>query len=262
MGVVLENKNIVTPNLPKGVYIVVITQNKNTSTHKLTTMKTINYTLITLLLLTASSCLKVKQRKKVKVNVSVLNPITKEGDSHSGIPIKILEKTNKKYKADEYKTLCESVTNSEGKATVEFYRPMNHKKWRYDVYMEFDESGYNPNQYSDTYISSIAKEKTNDILFYIGEKVSLPIHIKNLNCFDANDKALFEIERGIYINSFLKNNSYIPNDFYGCHDEIIDYVCVEDYYPYTLTVTRNGQTTVVKDTFVVTKDTDTLKWYY
>ena len=161
-------------------------------------MKTINYTLITLLLLTASSCLKVKQRKKVKVNVSVLNPITKEGSSYSDIPITILEGTNKKYKADEYKILCEALTDSEGKATLEFYRPMNHKKWTYNVYMGFTETGYSTKQFSDTYITTIAQEKTNEITFYIGESVNLPIYIKNTNCFDANDKVVFKIEQGIY----------------------------------------------------------------
>jgi len=99
-----------------------------------------------------------------------------------------------------------------------------------------------------------------DVKASIGEKVNFIKHIKNTSCFDTNDVTIFKVEKGLYIHQ-----SYGPIsgfEYNGCVDETYTQALAEDLYPYTLTVTRNGQTTVTKDTFKIEQGMDTLKWYY
>ena len=216
---------------------------------KLNIMKTIKKIAILILILSSvSSCYKMKSFKKVKVNIKVINPVT-------GAPIPNLKWQIFESKKDlavfssNSHLFMEGFTDQNGEAYIEFKKPMG-SKWGYQLSMGVS-------SYPESW--NIDNDKVYNITAYKSGNVSLIKHIKNKNCFDVNDIAIFKVDGGIYTSNTDNSSTFTYN---GCFENTYNPTILEDYYPYTLTVTRNGQTTVTRDTFKIQQGMDTLKWYY
>ena len=215
--------------------------------------KLIKLTLIIIVGFFANSCYKIKAKNPIKVNISAENVFTHQG--YQGVRYYLEELRDGK----EIKRVYEGLTDANGKGSISYKRPINHKKWKYQVTIlppnDFFEYTFGNYVWED-----IDNENENDITSLIGKKTQFNLHIKNTNCFDTNDKAIFKVEKGVYIHESY--GSLTGFEFNGCTDETQSQTLTEDLYPYTLTVTRNGQTTTIKDTFEIKQGMDTLKWFY
>ena len=212
------------------------------------TIKTIP--LLLLFALSTTSCYKIKSFKKIKVNVKVINPVT--GAVYPNIPWSIIEaKKDLKVFSSNSHVFMEGVTDQNGEAHIEFKKPMGNK-WVYALEL----TGVD----SYPYKWSIDNDKIYDFTAYKSAKVNFVLHIKNTNCFDANDKAVYKFTNGIYTKKPYGSFSSYPYD--GCANLYYGAIHNEDLYPYTLEVTRNGVTTTTYDTLVIKQGLDTLNFFY
>ena len=214
--------------------------------------------LIAVLLVAATGCKKIKQHKPIIVNFKVLNPVTKNAYKNVRWYIMKVE-TKKNYLNDDYvfTFFKEGYTDENGEAYIEFKRPIS-KKIDYILYV--DQKTLPSNFTANKTVWELKDKTEQDITCFVGEQVNFVLHIKNTNCFDANDEAIYKVENGIYLNKSW--GSFFEYKLDSCIEETYGQIKAEDLYPYTLTVTRNGQTTTIKDTFEIKQGMDTLKWFY
>ena len=204
-------------------------------------------------LISITGCYKLKSFKKIKVNVKVINPIT--GVGYSNVKWEILEsKKDLKVLSSNSHVFMDGLTDENGEAHIEFKKPMGNK-WGYSIRLV----GVDSYPYS----WSLDNDKVYDITAYKSEQVNFVLHIKNTNCFDADDKALLSLIQGKY---YKKKIFYEESIKLGCYDYTTPYniEMIEDIYPYTIEITRNGQTTTIEDSFTVTKamEGDTINIFY
>jgi len=217
--------------------------------------------LIAVLLVTATACKKIKQHKPIIVNFKVLNPVTKNAYKNVRWYIMKVE-TKKNYLNDDYvfTFFKEGFTDENGEAYIEFKRPMS-KKIDYLLYV--DQKTLPSNFTANKTVWELKDKTEQDINCFVGEEVNFVLHIKNTNCFDADDKALLSLIQGKY---YKKKIFYEESIKLGCYDYTTPYniEMIEDIYPYTIEITRNGQTTTIEDSFTVTKamEGDTINIFY
>jgi len=201
-------------------------------------------------LISITGCYKLKSFKKIKVNVKVINPIT--GVGYSNVKWEILEsKKDLKVLSSNSHVFMDGLTDENGEAHIEFKKPMGNK-WGYSIRLV----GVDSYPYS----WSLDNDKVYDITAYKSEQVNFVLHIKNTNCFDANDIFNIKFSNGIYTNY----NYSVDDTFSGCYDNSFNQHLIEDYYPYSYTITKNGTITTINDTLIVSKamEGDTINIFY
>jgi len=219
------------------------------------------------------SC-KKQNKEDTIVNFHLYNPVTNEG--FSNVTVKIIEqkdvtpplKLENKY---EKKVIWEGVTDVNGKASYSF---KTFKSDKYTYWQSVDVSFMNDKKIiTQPDYGPISKNTSNTIMFkVVHDNINYIWWIKNTNCFDNNDK--FRWRKRSIMNIFdsvwrpwspLIGSPSYPDGYYeGCFEYTLLHTYSQDIWDIEMEVTKNGITTIVRDTFYLTgqNGTDTLKLFY
>jgi hypothetical protein len=221
-------------------------------------MKTLKHILIlSFALISLNSCKKIKQHKPTVVNFEVINPITQQG--YPDVYWKITQYESQGFLEPLKETLfMEGYTDENGKARIEFKRPMS-KKFKYGL--DILDPPVTDGIASEYRWSNLKPKTEQDITCYVGVPVyPVVLHVQNNNCFDSNDNAIIDFKN--QESNFFKELRYDDYNIVGCTALDTTLGFITDEYPYTITVTRNGITTTEVKSLKVPPGTDTLYIYY
>jgi len=217
------------------------------------------------LLLVGVGC-KKKSKELTTVNFHLYNPAS--GQGYSGVKVSILQEKNTSEgfnSSSETEVVWEGVTDADGKASYSF-KAYNSTKYSY--WETVDKSFLqNPSIkiLQKAEFVPLDKNEVNDIEYLYTIPASFVFDVKNVNCFDENDR--FRYRRNwVYGSQYTDQFGWTnwSQDQFGCYELISNY---SNYYNDILItqyeVERNGVLNTYMDTFYITPNfIDTLKIYY
>lgn len=213
-----------------------------------------------------------KHKNLTTVNFHLYNPVTNE--PYAGVKVKVLQDKQTGGGLNigaTTETIWEGVTDANGKASHSFKAKngANFFYWQY-VDQNFTQ---NPN-YEFLILPEflpLNKNEVNEVVYKTVKKVNFVTWIKNVDCFDQNDKMRYRrkdiadiFDNWTYWIPIVGAPSY-PNGFYeGCFEHTHTYAHTQKIWDIEMEVTKNGVTSIVRDTFYITgqNGTDTLKLFY
>jgi len=217
-------------------------------------MKNTIYILTIALLLI--SCKKLRSKAPLTVDITCQNPV--DGSAFPGVIFKIYEVKDKfsiGLSTNQKKELIYTgTTDVNGKAYYEF-DAIKNSKFSYEIFFDYSnmdvpEGEYYLNKTRD--FDYLKKNEDNvfdfDILPY-GESYT---HIKNVSCFDSNDKMRYRLK---YLYTGSGNwtgwqSPYAEDYFYDCYDNQFSVnKNPTDKIIYEMQITKNNITTTILDTF-------------
>ncbi len=222
------------------------------------------------LLLISTGC-KKKSKELTTVNFHLYNPVANE--AFSGVKVSVLQEKNTSSgcnSSNDTEVIWEAVTDANGKATCTF-KAYNSTKYSY--WQTVEKSFY----FNDSYhkleqpeFLPLNKKELNEIVYTVVINANYISWFKNLSCYDNNDRCRFRRKSIIkkldtWGEWFPTTQSSFPTGFEGCYENISStYTHTQDIWDVELEVTKNGVTTIVRDTFYITgqNGTDTLKCFY
>jgi hypothetical protein len=223
------------------------------------------------LLFTLLSCKKVS-KEFTTAEFHLYNPVT--GEAFSGVNVKIVMKKEKphpftfetKYESTE---IWSGKTDENGKASYSFKAFTNSK---YQYWPIIDQSILYSNTILDQpMFQSLDINKVNKLEWQIVSNANYVMWIKNVNCFDSNDKLRYRFRE---IETNYSNPGYwrpadienIPKYFEGCYTFLDTEIQSSPQHIWEIEteIIRNGIKTTKLDTFYLTgkNGIDTLKLFY
>lgn len=221
------------------------------------------------------SC-KKQYKEDTIVNFHLYNPVTNE--AYSGVKVAIYELKDVTpslaiLPTSEYENnkIWEGVTDADGKASHTF---STLKKDKYTYWHYVDESfTEGKKKIEQPEYGPLVKNTNNKITYKVViDNLSYVRWVKNINCFDNDDKCRWRRKSIIDIYdsdwkpwSPLVGSPSYPQGFYeGCFEYTNTHTHTQDIWDIEMEVIRNGITTIVRDTFYLTgqNGTDTLKIFY
>ena len=213
------------------------------------------------------SCKKYS-KELTTVNFHLYNPVTNEG--FANVKVKIIQQEDvtgafqveSKY---ESTVIWEGVTDAEGKATYSFNAM---KKDKFTYWHSVDENfKAGKNLVKQPEYEPIKKNETNSLTYQVTKNVDIVKWIKNNSCFDQNDLMRYRYK------SLIKNydnwSSWVPSNPFNYYTDCFDLISPllndeQDILDIEMEVTKNGITSLMRDTFYLTgqNGTDTLKLFY
>ena len=215
------------------------------------------------------SC-KKENKELTTVDFHIYNPVS--GEAMTGVKVAVYELkdvtptlsilSDSKYDSNK---IWEGVTDAYGKASHTFNA---YKKGKYTYWHSVNESFIaGKKKVEQPEYGPLNKNGINKVTFKVTDYVNYVTWIKNLNCFDQNDKFRYRRKSLIdpYAWSYWTPSS--PVDYFeGCFELVSNNpnVHAQDIWEIEMEVTKNGITTVTRDTFYLTgqNGTDTLKIFY
>jgi len=225
---------------------------------------------ISYLLFICTSCKKYS-KELTTVNFHLYNPVTNEGYANVKVQITQQEDVTGAFQVEskyENKVIWEGYTDANGKASYSFNAM---KKDKFEYWQSVDnaiklnkEIIYQPD------FSPIKKNETNSIKYALVNYVNYISWYKNISCFDSNDRC--KIRRKSIVKDweswsewFPTAQSPYPTGYEGCYESLSNLLShTQDIWDIEMEVTKNGITTILRDTFYITgqNGTDTLKLFY
>ena len=223
------------------------------------------------------SC-KKENKEDTVVHFHLYNPVTNE--AYSGVKVAVYELkdvtptlsilSDSKYDSNK---IWEGVTDIYGKASHSF---KTYKKDKYTYWHSVDESFIaGKKKVEQPEYGPLSKNTINKTTYkVVHDNINYIRWVKNMNCFDNNDKCRWRRKSivDIYDSNWrpwspLVGSPSYPQGFYeGCFEHIYasTYTHKQDIWEIEMEVTKNGITTVTRDTFYLTgqNGTDTLKIFY
>lgn len=206
-----------------------------------------------------------KHKNLTTVNFHLYNPVTNE--PYAGVKVKVLQDKQTGGGLNigaTTETIWEGVTDANGKASHSFKAKngANFFYWQY-VDQNFTQ---NPN-YEFLILPEflpLEKNEVNEVVYKTVKKVNFVTWIKNTNCFNQNDK--FRYKRTSIVDDFFWSYWTPSNNYFeGCFELMSNtHTHTQDIWDIEMEVTKNGVTSIVRDTFYLTgqNGTDTLKLFY
>lgn len=200
------------------------------------------------------------------VNFHLYNPVTNE--AYAGVKVWVLQEKNTSSgfnSSSETEMIWEGVTDAYGKAFASFkaYNSTKYSYWQ-DAENSFVQ---NPNLklLKQPEFLPLNKNEENEVVYLVAVPASFVFEVKNVNCFDENDRFRFRrswVYGSQYTNQFGWTNW--SEDQFGCYELISDY---NNYYSDIIItqyeVERNGVLNTYLDTFSIYPNSmDTLRIYY
>ena len=213
---------------------------------------------------------KKKSKELTTVNFHLYNPVTNE--AFSGIKVSVLQEKNTSSgfnSSSDIEVIWEGVTDAYGKAAYTF-KAYNSTKYAY--WQTVEQSFYFNSSLHKVFqpeFLPLNKNEENEIVYKVVKNANMVTWLKNLNCFDQNDqmrwrrKSIVDIfdDWSVWTPFSTSNNIY----FEGCYELISNpHTYKQDIWDVEMEVTKNGITSLVRDTFYITgqNGTDTLKLFY
>jgi len=229
-------------------------------------MKNTIYILTIALLLI--SCKKLRSKAPLTVDITCQNPV--DGSAFPGVIFKIYEVKDKfsiGLSVNQKKELIYTgKTDINGKANYEF-DAIKNSKFSYEIFFDYSNMDVPDGEY---YLNKtrdfdyLKKNETNVFDFDMLPYFSFVQHIKNINCFDNDDKMRFRMKiLNTGSGNWSKWGTTYNHYFHGCIDETNNLYKPQDIYIYIYEVesTKNGVISTYIDTFYMTA-VDTFKIYY
>lgn len=233
---------------------------------------TIKLLFVNLIILT-SGC-KKESKELTTVNFHLYNPVTSEGIT--GIEVSILQVKRKGSGfniSEETETIWQGVTDANGKATHSFKCYNNDK---YSYWQTVEETFYfdaNKVFLIQPEYQPLNKNDLNEVVYKVVENnTSYFTWLKNLDCFNQFDRMRYKKKSIVDVfddwSSWSpgNNNPLYPNGYFeGCFELGPNtHTHTQDIWDVEMEVTKNGITTIIRDTFYITgqNGTDTLKYFY
>jgi len=226
-------------------------------------------TLILGILLLLTNCKKLRSKAPLTIDITCQNPV--DGSAFPGVVFKIYEVKDKfsiGLSTNQKKELIYTgTTDITGKANYEF-DAIKNSKYSYEIFFDYSNMDVPDGEY---YLNKtrdfdyLKKNETNMFDFDILPYFSFVQHIKNINCFDSNDKMRFRMKQ-LFTNGTPEWSFWDTLEqayFHDCTDEINNLYKPQDIYIYIYEVesTKNGVISTYIDTFYMTA-VDTFKIYY
>ena len=188
-------------------------------------LKHIKLLFVSLFMASALFSCKKQNKEETTVYFSIYNPIS--GKGMSGVSVKIIEqkdvtpplKLQSKY---ESKVIWEGKTDANGKASCSF---KTLKSDKYTYWHSVDESFMNGKKIiTQPDYGPISKNSVNKKTYKFVDYINYVTVIKNINCFDGNDKCR-KRQRSILLEQnwgqwFPYPNSIVPQYYEGCFEYI------------------------------------------
>ena len=209
-----------------------------TNTNKYYNMVSKNTIYILAIIVLLSSCKKMRSKDTLTVDVTCVNPV--DGTAFPGVIYTIYEVKDKfsvGLNTNQKKELIYTgETDINGKAYYEF-DAIKNSKFSYEIYFDYSEMDVPDGEY---YLNKtrdfdyLKKNEANVYHFDIMPYFSFVQSVKNVNCFDSNDKMRFRMK---FLHTGSGNWSSwdtIPQEiyFWGCIDEINNLYKPQDIYIY------------------------------
>ena len=215
---------------------------------------------LSVLLLLISSCNKTDFDTTTIVDINIINPVTKTG--YENVTFSIFEANSSIFGSGKTTMIYSGKTDVNGKTYYKFDVNKNHRD--YTITFDYSKMLVPENDYDFSYARDneiITRGAVNNFNFEILPYFS---YIKNINCFDENDKMRFRTKhlfsQGTPEWSFWDtlDQSYS----YGCKDVSHLLYKPQDIYIYEVESTKNGILSTYIDTFKAESNLDTFKIYY
>jgi len=218
---------------------------------------------LSVLLLLISSCNKTKIDTPTIVDLSVINPVTKTG--YENVLFSIFETKSSVLGSDKTTMIYSGKTDANGKA---YYKIDLHKYYRsYTITFDYSKMFVPENDYDFSYARDnewIIRGNVNNFNFEILPYFSYIKNIKNINCFDANDKMRFREKQLFSLGTpeWSLWGTLDQSSFHGCTNESHLFSRPQDIYIYEVESIKNGIISTYIDTFKAENNLDTFKIYY
>lgn len=225
------------------------------------------YLILTLsIFLLLSSCKKLRSKDTLTVDLTCINPV--DGSAFPGVIYTIYEVKDKfsmGLSINQKKELIYTgETDVNGKAYYEF-DAIENSKFSYEIYFDYSDMDVPDGEY---YLNKtrdfdyLKKNETNIYHFDILPYYSFVKRIKNINCYDTNDKMRFRQKKTHTGSGDWSFWGTLDQDyFHGCTDMSYLLSKPQDIYIYEVESTKNGIVNTYIDTFKMTA-VDTFKIYY
>ena len=214
------------------------------------------------------SC-KKENKELTTVDFHIYNPVS--GEAMTGVKVAVYEQKDvtsalKLQNECETRVIWEGMTDINGTATCSFKTFKNDK---YTYWHSVDENavkGGNRKLLSQPEYAPLQKEKVNKVEYTYTVPASFVLHIKNMNCYDGNDRFMYR-RKWVY-NSQYTNQSGWTNwsqNQFGCYDSGIgsNWDVYNDILITQYEVERNNITNTYLDTFYINPySVDTFKIFY
>ena len=228
---------------------------------------------ISSLLFICTSCKKYS-KELTTVNFHLYNPVTNEGYANVKVQITQQEDVTGAFQAEsEYEStiIWEGYTDADGKASYSF-KAM--KKDKFEYWQSVDNSFLFNSEYKlliQPAFMPINKNDNIQVVYQSLKKLNYVKWVKNVNCHDGSDK--FKWRWISLIDNFDNWSTWAPLNgspsypdgyYYGCFETLYTHTHTQDIWDVEMEVTKNGITTIIRDTFYITgqNGTDTLKLFY
>jgi hypothetical protein len=230
-----------------------------------------------------SICACKKESDKITQGAIILeDPVTGQGFAGLKFSIEEIEWGSSAFSGLDIigtEIIQEGVTNSGGVAKYHFNfknHPSSSSKF-YQYIISFDDNNIDApdGDYQSNVVPSheMTDGQSFDYRFMYRPMSRILRHIKNVNCFDSNDKMRFTAHQ-VYGSS--NQNPFIPSSnptnavplgfsYDGCYENLpqSSMLLPTDTYVYEIKVTRNDIDSIYYDTFINRPDvTDTFKIFY
>ena len=190
------------------------------------------------------------------VDITAVNPITQE--PFKGVKFYITEVKDKfsvGLNSNQKRTqIYSGETDANGKAYYEFEVPKKYK-WTYEINFDFSQMDMPTGDYhinKGGHFDYLQRNYDNVFDFELMPYTESYTHIKNINCFDSNDKMRYRTK---YIDTGTGNWSiwhtpYNQDYIEGCYELSSDVdITISERIVYEMEVTKNSVTTITIDTF-------------
>src|SRR5690606_8917482 len=156
----------------------------------------------------------------------------------------------------ENTVIWEGITDASGKATFTFNAK---KKDKYTYWQSVDDNfKLGKNIVSQPEYKPIALNQVNHFNYLVVKDVNMKIWVNNLSCVDSSDKMRYRKKSliGSYSNWDTSWSSWTANNssgyFDGCENYLSGtYTHRQDVWDVEMEVTKNGFTTLLRDTFYI-----------
>jgi hypothetical protein len=211
-----------------------------------------------LLLLSVFSCKKLDKKNPIEFTIKAHVPYS--GDHISGVKYSIVEyraKKGGKLGEIEYTDFkLEGYTNASGLAVISFF-PKKNLDYMYRIYFDYSNIQFSGSSGDYSLINAPSYDlidRNNQRNYEIRALPHCNVHfkIKNVNCFDSNDKMRFKtFNMDEFPNQSFQYISVWSNYFNGCAVNLENTTndMLSGRKVYQIEVTRNGQVTTYVDTF-------------